>query len=346
MCTLQSAKERRDMFNPFFSKGAVRRVESLLHAKFTLFLSKLKSAALNNKVTNLSMAFKCLTADIIMDYCYQKDYGALDAPDFESPLLVSLRGSGAVAQWYQHFPNFVNWLNRTTTKLPKSFKDKYVKAVAGFQWMVAENRARILELKANPRDPEAPRIPTIFDIMLSPNKEKGQYTPSDDDLTAEATQLFAAGLATTADTLRVATWNTIQNPDIYRKLTEELDRGISNKEDIIDTVTLEGPKFPYLRAMVKESLRLSYGVPGRLPRIVPKGGAVFCGEFVPEGVRCSPAASASFDRSNAEAIHSILFLARANSLPSQHCSIFSAKSRHSTSLLLTSPPAFDCSQCL
>ena len=36
--------------------------------------------------------------------------------------------------------------------------------------------------------------------------------------------------------------------------------------------------------MIKESLRLAYGVPGRLLRVVPETGAVFCGQKIPAGV--------------------------------------------------------------
>jgi hypothetical protein len=39
------------------------------------------------------------------------------------------------------------------------------------------------------------------------------------------------------------------------------------------------------RAVVKESLRFSFGVPGRIPRVVPVEGAVICGQHVPPGVR-------------------------------------------------------------
>ena len=38
------------------------------------------------------------------------------------------------------------------------------------------------------------------------------------------------------------------------------------------------------RAVVKESLRFSFGVPGRLSRVVPAHGAVFCGRQIPPGV--------------------------------------------------------------
>ena len=38
------------------------------------------------------------------------------------------------------------------------------------------------------------------------------------------------------------------------------------------------------RAVIKESLRLSYGIPGRIPRVVPEGGGVLCGRAVAAGV--------------------------------------------------------------
>lgn len=38
------------------------------------------------------------------------------------------------------------------------------------------------------------------------------------------------------------------------------------------------------RAVVKESLRLSYGTPGRLPRVVPPTGATLSAQFIPPGV--------------------------------------------------------------
>lgn len=43
--------------------------------------------------------------------------------------------------------------------------------------------------------------------------------------------------------------------------------------------------------MIKEGLRMSFGVPGRLPREVPNPGATFNGYFIPAGVRFASSSS-------------------------------------------------------
>ena len=95
---------------------------------------------------------------------------------------------------------------------------------------------------------------------------------------------------------------------MIERLRQELTNAIPNIDSsvLVSWVTLE--KLPYFvsrtpgkgdynmkshqllttfqqRAVVKESLRFSFGVPGRIARVVPVEGAVFCGRRVPPGVR-------------------------------------------------------------
>ena len=128
------------------------------------------------------------------------------------------------------------------------------------------------------------KIPTIFNNMLSPDMTKGQTTPSERDMIADGCLMIAAGTDTTANALGNATWYIMSNPVIYDRLFAELKAAIPNVHDVVDSGALEGERFPYLRAVVKETLRLSYGVPGKMARRVPEGGTMLCGEFVPYGV--------------------------------------------------------------
>lgn len=139
---------------------------------------------------------------------------------------------------------------------------------------------------AHPNDVNT-KVPTMFDNMLAPDTKKGQVTPSKRDMIADGCLMIAAGTDTTANALGVATWNITQNPAVEAKLLEELRKAIPNKDTTLESAALEGPEFEYLRAVVKETLRLAFGVPGRIIRVVPKEGATFAGQFVPGGVRRS-----------------------------------------------------------
>jgi cytochrome P450 len=81
--------------------------------------------------------------------------------------------------------------------------------------------------------------------------------------------------------MTVACFNVCSNPDIYKKLTDELMATFPDDSDRLDFLTLE--KLPYLTAVIKEGLRLSFGVIGRLPRLVPDPGATFNGFYIPAG---------------------------------------------------------------
>lgn len=97
-------------------------------------------------------------------------------------------------------------------------------------------------------------------------------------------RFHAAGGDTTAHTLTVGIWYIMANSNIKSRLVEELKKAIPDADnaELVSSSTLEN--LPYLKVIVKESLRLSYGPPGRLPRTTPKTGAVLCGQQIPAGV--------------------------------------------------------------
>ena len=77
----------------------------------------------------------------------------------------------------------------------------------------------------------------------------------------------------------------IRNPEIYAKLTAELETAFPDPDAKMELSVLE--RLPYLSGVVNESLRLSFGVISRLPRIVPQGGANFEGYMISAGFTVS-----------------------------------------------------------
>lgn len=81
------------------------------------------------------------------------------------------------------------------------------------------------------------------------------------------------------------TYFLLTNPAPLAKITAEVRATFATEEDINFTSV---NNLPYLLACLEEALRMYPPVPTGLPRLVPKGGATICGEFVPEGVRLTP----------------------------------------------------------
>ena len=94
--------------------------------------------------------------------------------------------------------------------------------------------------------PTAKDRPTsVFDTTLSPKFEKGQFTPSERDLTADAFTFMSAGTETSSQTLEVAVFNVLDGPPhILERLKGELRQAIPEKRMIVEWATLE--KLPYL----------------------------------------------------------------------------------------------------
>ena len=292
------AMARINMISPYFSREAIRRAEPLISKCTVKFISVLSDAATSGKAVNLSFGFRCITADTIMNHSFQKPLGALDAPGFDFPLIMALDASLKDIQWVHYFPTPFMLLFRITDLLPETlfemlFKPLYLTKwclnvrygitawlVLGICWCPLKFcRDRIVELQKNPTAPGS--LPTVFDTMLNPNLEKGQYTPTLQELTGDALLLLMAGTDSTAHTLVTATYGMLTHPDMLRKLKTELKEAIPDRDSFVEWAVLE--KLPYLRAVIKESLRYVSGSPGRLPRTVPSTGAVFCGWQIPPG---------------------------------------------------------------
>ena len=67
--------------------------------------------------------------------------------------------------------------------------------------------------------------PTIFDLLLEPNPEKGYEVPTLDEIVDEAFLFMIAGIDNTSIVMAVGTFHILRNEEVLAKLREEL-RGI------------------------------------------------------------------------------------------------------------------------
>jgi hypothetical protein len=96
-----------------------------------------------------------------------------------------------------------------------------------------------------------------------------------------ASTLIVAGSETTATLLSGAIYLLLANPDKLAKLVKEVRSTFKSDEEITLTSV---QSLTYMLACLNESLRCYPPVASGLPRVVPKGGNVVAGQFIPEDV--------------------------------------------------------------
>jgi len=153
LTTLNESRRRRELYSTFFSKAAVRRVEFLVQAKVSQFLESLAIAAAEDRIINFTFAFRCLTADIVMQYAYQEDFGALKDGALTMPFIEMLTHSSDLAQWHQHFPQVFHLMSVIAFSMPESIKKRFMKPLGAIQMLEAVRDPLVL-------------IPTIQDVHL------------------------------------------------------------------------------------------------------------------------------------------------------------------------------------
>ncbi|MCJ1379550.1 hypothetical protein MMC17_002651 [Xylographa soralifera] len=226
------------------------------------------------------MGFGCLTADVIVNYAYGEDFGGLRTKDFLHPVIAVGDTLLIYAQWAIYFRKVFYALDTFYDWLPDKILKVLSPQVLGMRKFQLTCAYSIYNLKYN-RETVLSAPPTIFDTLLDPAANKGRPVPSDAVLTSEAVLMLLAGTDTTANTLTVATYAVLRNPQIRHSLLAELNEAMPTQKDV-DIVTAEKLRgLPYLNACFREALRLSHGAPGRLPRVVPASGTTVCNIFIP-----------------------------------------------------------------
>jgi cytochrome P450 len=90
-----------------------------------------------------------------------------------------------------------------------------------------------------------------------------------------------AGSETTATALACITYHLLKFPEIGLRLQTEIREAFNSYQEIDGTSTTS---LLYLNAVILEAMRVYPPLPFPLPRVVPQGGDIVDGHFIPEGV--------------------------------------------------------------
>ncbi|KAK6078048.1 cytochrome P450 [Seiridium cupressi] len=118
-------------------------------------------------------------------------------------------------------------------------------------------------------------------IVKSDNDNESGQGMSPGEMLNNAAVMVVAGSETTSSALCGATY-LLCRFNRMQKAAEEIRTAFARSEDID---LLKVSQLKYLTAVIDETLRMYPAVPGQPPRVVPEGGAIVCGKFVPEETR-------------------------------------------------------------
>lgn len=257
-------RKRRAALSPYFSMASVRRLQPVIQERIDVMLRRMKDFRDTDHVLNASCMFSALTNDVVSLYSFARCDHRLEDPNFDPWARdASLVGAKSGA-FMKHAP----WINGVLKKLPGSVIQRLVPALATFTAQKRVSEAQVKKIIAGENEEwRGKEYPTIFHSVLDsklPPEEKSIARLADD-----AQMLIMAGTLTTASTLEVIHFWLLYQPYTLQKLKDELSAAVPNPDDVghMPLSTIES--LPYLTAVIKEGLRLSYGVSSRLDRVDP-----------------------------------------------------------------------------
>lgn len=128
--------------------------------------------------------------------------------------------------------------------------------------------------------------PHSFVSLFQEKHFKNPSTFTAEDVSFHMIPNIVAGADTSSAALNTAIYFLSKNPRVLAKLRRELDEWAESQkgrtaESVISPT--EAQALPYLQAVLKETNRILPGFGSDLKRVVPEGGLVLAGQFIPAG---------------------------------------------------------------
>ncbi|KAL7905492.1 cytochrome P450 [Trichoderma velutinum] len=264
-------RARRAAVGVAFSVQSIRKLEPTIRASIEELASRMAALVGTNQVVNLQEMYGGLTLDIISCYCFGERMDNLKQDQFGKAILDCFHEMPKSHPVGRMFPWLFNMIQYVPVKILARLDPK-LQPLADFEAKLSGQLQSILS-KSRRTD----GVRTVFHEM----RDSTRIPESDKTLKRfkdEAAIFLGAGTETSSAALTVISYHLTNKPDMMRRLREEL-QSIPNQDFALSTLDT----LPYLTSVVKEGIRLSFGVPGRLPRVAPTEELVYAGYKLPPG---------------------------------------------------------------
>ncbi|KAL5044714.1 hypothetical protein BDW71DRAFT_185678 [Aspergillus fruticulosus] len=283
---------RRKPLDPFFSRLGIDRIEPLIIEEAKLLNDRLQSSRGSGSILRLDHVFSAFAGDVITQICSEGGPTMMNNPDFGKDWDHLLLAGTKQLPLFMHFPV----LTTLVRLIPTVLLLRMLPAVASFKLAHELATNHIVSAKGESLSLDASKVrrdtkSSLFRHILSPPSAGGLPESERDTerLAREAMVLFGAGTVTTARTLNLICYYILRDSQMRDRLAEELRSVMAGYPTNMPTWQ-ELERLPYLYALVREGLRLSYGVMRRLPRVFPDTALHYRQWTIPRGTPVGMAA--------------------------------------------------------
>lgn len=260
----------RGLLSNSFNEDALRTQYPIIRTHADTLVSQLRGIANTNATANMTDWLNFFTMDVIGDLAFGAPFGCLASGqyhDWVRTLFTYLKFMTVAAA-----PRYYPWLEKILMALiPRSVMQGVKKHQDYADSRINERLDKMAEGVQGRAD------------FMSPfaRKNPNFSTMSRKEILSTFNFVIVGGSETSATVLVGLFAHLSTQPRILHTLTTEIRRRFEREEDI-DYDSIRG--LEYLEAVLNEGLRMCNPIPGGLPRVAPKGGDMYCGEWLPEGV--------------------------------------------------------------
>ncbi|KAH8653079.1 cytochrome P450 [Tricladium varicosporioides] len=275
-------KKRRDALTPFFSKRNILHLEGLITKKVVQLSELVSKHAQTKEPMNLSDAFFAFSNDVVTNFLFAHQTNVLANEKQAAALRKNSNELLLGINVNKHFP----WLPDFLESLPLSIsKPLMPPGLIDLLNLFDEVRAELIPLmkaKESGNPSETPLGPTGKESVYSSVLDNPNLPPAEKSilrLEQEGALLVLAGTESPAHSLSIVFFHLLANPDILKKLRDELAAAPE------DASLIQLEQLPYLSAILEEGNRLSFGVTARTARIAYEPLVYLPSSYVPESIK-------------------------------------------------------------
>ncbi|KAI9290662.1 cytochrome P450, partial [Neoconidiobolus thromboides FSU 785] len=250
-------RQRKKIIAPSFSCKVMQSAEYLVKKNVDTFVNKLDIFATKEQTFDLGLYFHYFAFDVIGDLVFGKSFNMLRD------------GYHPIVKWIHDISSY----NLVVFMFPfmKYYQFDGIKKLYEFSYEA------IKDARNNPE-----RTSTLSTLIKAMDSVTGKHL-TDKEIAEESILQIDAGTDTTSNSLSWIFYLLANNPEVYEKAKEEIYTIFPDKDSI--TYIKCKSECHYLNAIIHEGLRILPVAGGTATRIVPKGGRVIDGYYIPEEVK-------------------------------------------------------------